>query len=217
MSLTLVTAPVDIGASDLMAVEHLRLGSWPPEDHAILDTYIEVATARLDGRDGLLGRALITQQWEYRLSSFPGEIRVPLPPCQSIDSIKYIDKDDVEQTLPTADYQVFGIHSTVNTNFPAALQATLGTTYDSGPATITPATGKSFPSTKSDHQEAVTVLFTAGYGLDFVNVPLPLQQAILMDVGHMYENRESFIVGQSFTEVPMGYMALISNYRQWSF
>ena len=203
--------------SEFQVVEHLRLGDWPAEDMLLLETYIETAVARLDAKQGLLGLCLLTQTWKLTLPCFPSKINVPLPPCQTIDSVKYIDGDDAEITMPTADYQVFNIHSVVNTDLAAGLQAQFGTTFSPEPAIIIPATGKSFPSTKSDHLEAVAVTFTAGFGQEFNAIPKSLQHAMAMDIGHMYEHRESFMVGSSFSEVPMGYMDLVSNFRQWSF
>lgn len=197
MSLTLVTAPAEFAVNPYRVKEHLRLDPQPQDD-MLIEEFIEVAIARLDGRDGLLGRCLITQTWKSTLGFFPSQIVVPLPPCQSIDSITYIDKDDVEQTLPTADYQVFKLNS-------------------SGPALITPATGKSFPSTKSDHLEAVVVTFTAGYGDGIADIPQPIRQALAMDISHLDQNREILLVGGSINEIPFGYMDLLTNYRRWSF
>lgn len=39
-------------------------------------------------------------------------------------------------------------------------------------------------------------------------LPLPLQQAVLMLVGHWYNQREA-VGGAQFSEVPMGYEALV--------
>ena len=104
--LTLVTAPSEFAVNPYRVKEQLRLDPHPQDD-ALIGRYIDVAIARLDGRDGLLGRCLITQTWKSTFGFFPSQIVVPLPPCQSIVDIKYIDPDDSEITLPTADFQVF--------------------------------------------------------------------------------------------------------------
>ncbi len=194
MGLTLVTPPSEDAVSPYRIFEHLRLDAQP-QDEAIFEDYLEVAIARLDGRNGLLGRCLITQVWKLTLPWFPPEIVVPLPPLQSVDQIVYIDDDGNEQTLDSSGYAVYG----------------------TDPATIKPAHGTSFPSTRLTHLEAVSITFTAGYGDSMADVPQPIRQAIAMDVGHLDQHRETVLVGQTVNEIPMGYMDLIAPYRQWSF
>lgn len=176
--------------------EHSRIDSVD-EDSGIA-SLIRAATQKLDGRDGLLGRCLITQVWKLTLDRFAGEIVILLPPCEEIVSIVYVDPKGDEQTLAASEYQAFHLG-----------------TPDS--ARVRPAYGKSWPATRSV-PEAVTVRFVAGYGDTAADVPEPLRTAIRMHVGHLYEHRESVMFGSGFvTDTPHGYDELISDYRMWSF
>lgn len=176
---------------------HLHIDS-SDEDEG-LEQLIGACTAKLDGRDGFLGRCLMTQTWKLILDRFPDEIAVPLPPCQSVDSITYIDAAGGTQTLDPAVYQVGGIGSPDG-------------------ARIVRAGGMSWPAVKN-MLEAVTVTFTAGYGDAAEDVPQPIRTAIKMHVGTLYENRESVIVpeGNDPKELPQGALDLITDFRTWSF
>ena len=47
-------------------------------------------------------------------------------------------------------------------------------------------------------------------------IPLRLKQAMLLMVGHFYNNRESTVMGVSITKLPMGYDELISAYKNYT-
>lgn len=48
-------------------------------------------------------------------------------------------------------------------------------------------------------------------------VPADLRQAVLMLIGHFYENREASLVGVSAEEVPFGVREIIDAHRAWGF
>lgn len=192
--LTIVTPPADI-VTLADAKAHLRVTG--ALDDALISGFIKAATQRLDGRDGFLGRALGTQTWKLTLDQFLPTISIPLPPCQSITEIKYVDPVGDLQTMQSIDYQVSGLGG-------------------SEPAIIRPAFGKTWPSTMRI-AEVISITFVAGYGLA-ASVPEPIRNAILMHVGHLYEHRESVTLGTGFiTETPHGYRDAITDYRQWAF
>jgi uncharacterized phiE125 gp8 family phage protein len=165
------------------------------EDDRISD-FIRTATAKLDGRDGLLGRALITQSWRLTLDCFPPEIVLPLPPCQAVLEITYLDPAGAPQTLAAEAYEVFGIGG-------------------ADPARIRPVFGTSFPAARR-WPDSVMVEFRAGYGDAEGDVPEPLRTAIKLHAAHLIEHRESVAFG-TFAEVPQGYHDLVLDYRFWSF
>ncbi|OYX01492.1 MAG: hypothetical protein B7Z15_19565 [Rhizobiales bacterium 32-66-8] len=141
------------------------------EDASIADM-IRAATHRFDGRDGSLGLCLITQSWTLTLDAFTAELAIPLPPCQSIDAITYVDPDGATQTLDAGAYQVFGLGSADG-------------------AKVRPAYGTSWPAFR--HQPK-------------------------MRVGHLYENRESVVIGTGYnTETPDGPEDFVRNFRTWTF
>lgn len=198
--LTLVTPPDVFPVS--LAEARAQLGITTTTVHdAMINRLIAAATAKVDGETGILGRALVTQEWKLTLDCFPTEIVVPLPPLQSVEEITFLDAAGEEQTLATDKYAVLGIGGSKR-------------------ARIVPAYGKSWPATW-DFAESVTVSFTAGYGDDEESVPEPLRAAILLHVGHLFENRETTIVDTrdsfSVDVTPYGFDDLIAPYRLWGF
>jgi uncharacterized phiE125 gp8 family phage protein len=162
-----------------------RVDTWgsPPQnpEDGLLQQYVEAATEELDGINGWLNRALVTQTWLLTLNCFPGRpIKMPLPPLQSITSIKYDDADGVEQTMDSADYRVI---------------------TDTDPGFVQPI--DSWPSTK-DQLGAVRIVYVAGYG-DPEDVPEIIQQYVRMRVGQYYDSRalsQSGVAGGVIHEVP---------------
>lgn len=140
-------------------------------------------------------RAFITQQWMYVRDDWPQDadwFRIPLPPLQSVESVQYQVADGTLYTLSASDYTVDTI---------------------SEPGRIALADGASWPSDDLYPVNGVRVQFTAGYGNQGSNVPQPIRQAILLLVGHWYENREAVTVGAVAREVPFAVEALLWPYR----
>ena len=165
MSLKLITAPSTDPVDLATAKAHCRVIGT--SEDSLITLYSSAATGNLDGPNGVLGRALVTQTWEYVLDSFPSEaIQMPLPPLQSVTSVKYIDTNGVEQTLSNTRY-------------------TVDTSGDPG-WVIVDADG--WPETM-DTANAVTIRFVCGYGAAGL-VPAPLRSAILLHIGDLYENRQ---------------------------
>lgn len=196
MTLIRITAPASDPVTLEETKEHIHV-DHSDEDMRIAD-FIRTAAQRLDGRDGSLGRCLITQTWKLILDRFPAEITIPLPPCQSITSITYTDAAGTPQTLDPAEYQVIGLAS-------------------ADPARIRPAFGKSWPGYRSV-PEGIAITFVAGFGDDPEDIPEPIRTAIKMHVGHLFEHRESVVLGTGFiAEVPDGAADLVRDQKVWSF
>lgn len=60
------------------------------------------------------------------------------------------------------------------------------------------------------------VIYQAGYAGagDVWAAPADIQQAVLLLVGHWFENRESVVVGTSAVEVPLSVQAILSAYQR---
>lgn len=176
-ALNLVTAPLiePITVNDVKL--HARVTGL--QDDQVIASLIPAARRLLDGRDSWLGRALITQTWDYFLPAFPccGEIRIPLPPLQSVTSVKYYDAAGALQTLPPADYVV--------------------DTY-AQPGRIVPAYGVSWPSTRSYLPNAVEIRFVAGYGAKVSDIPQDIRAWLAQAVAFLYENREAPVIPTAF-------------------
>lgn len=118
---------------------------------------------------------------ELVLPGFPsGAISLQAPPIKAVTSIKYVDVDGVEQTMPEADYMVDA---------------------DSFPGFITPVAG--WPET-ADRTNAVKVRYTAGdWGDTF---PVKAKLFILNRVNTQYNQRESFVVGPNTRDMPRDFI-----------
>lgn len=190
MHLIRVTAPtkLPVALDDMKA--HLRVDF--ADDDAQIEGFIRAATERLEGRDGLLGCCLISQTWRMMLDRFVQAITLPLPPCQSVTSISYIDTDGATLTVDPAAYVIAGIGSIRS-------------------ATIAPVNG--WPASSGP----VTITFVTGFGPEPSDIPEPVRASIKMTAANLYENRESVIVGSTASTLPDGAEALTRNFRQWEF
>lgn len=188
MSLKLITAPTAEPVTLQEAKDHLRVDST--DDDALISAIITAARQHLDGRDGILSRALMPQTWDYSIDRFPDgdTITLPLAPVQSVTSVKYVDPDGAQQTFSSDNYA-------------------LGADLDWSPRVIL-GWGKRWPSVRAV-PEAVTVRVVAGYA----SVPRPICQALLLLIGHWHEHREAVMEG-TFREVPTTVSALLTPYRR---
>lgn len=152
-------------------------------------TPISVATAKshanitISGDDTLVGEMLLaaTEHFE-RVSGYHlrpvvydwetqralcRETALPLFPVASITSVKYLDENDVEQTVTESDYSLKQFnHPPHVLRFPEDYE---------------------LPSSSK-----VVVRFVAGF-TDPTTCPSPIKQAIKFLVAHWYENREAYL------------------------
>lgn len=176
-----VLEPVDVAA----AREHLRVDDT--DDDIMIAGLITVARQHVEA---VTGRALVTQTWELRLPDFQTVITLPKAPAQSVSSITYVDASGATQTLASTVYQVL---------------------LDGGPSAqsgrVIEAYGQVWPGSRG-HAEDVRVRYVAGYGLPSA-VPAPLRHAMLLLVGHLYENREASAPA-ALAQLPFGVSALLA-------
>lgn len=208
MSLRLVTAPTDEPVTVAEAKARLRIDTSASDDD--LAAMLLAARQEIDGVTGRLGRALLTQTWELGLPYFPaGPIALPLPPCQSIVSVKYRDSLDVEQTIDASDYRLI--------------------LRGDAPSIIEPAAGKSWPAAQgwsgwpsdvcdSDARwygrtDPVTIRFVCGWATPD-DVPAPLRTWIMARAGAFYAQPEAAAVQVQVNRVPF-YDAILAPYRVW--
>ncbi len=193
MALKLVTAPAVELMSTANAKAHLRVDST--DDDTLIGVLIKAARQHAEN---VASRALITQTWDYQLDAWPDgdEITIPLPPLQSVTSVKYYDTAGTEYTMTATDYIV---------------------DTKSEPGRIVLAYGKSWPSTTLRPAAGVIVRFVAGYGDAAANVPEAIIAALKLHIGYLYEQREAVNIGNIVNELPLAYDALLYPYRVWSF
>jgi uncharacterized phiE125 gp8 family phage protein len=102
MRLSLLQAPAVEPLTAADAKARLNIGDEVPD--AVIEAYITACRQQIDGADGWLGRALITQKWVGKLDYFPtcdgGRINIPLPPLQTVDEVSYLGSDGVAVVIP---------------------------------------------------------------------------------------------------------------------
>lgn len=190
MSLKINNEPTVEPISLFEVKDHLRLDhDSHTEDDLIKTTLIPAARHYCEN---FQNRAYITQTWELWLEAFPSKsyIEIPKPPLQSITSVKYYDTSDSEATFSSSYYFVdtknqYGGRVVLNYS-------------------------QSWPSTTLRPANGVCVTFVAGYGDDGYDVPKDFRSAMLLYIGHLYENREAVVTtGLNAVEIPKGVDALL--------
>lgn len=190
MRLKLVTGPAHEPVSLDEAKLHLRIDS--SDENTIISALI---TAAREYIEHACRRALITQTWRLSLDDWPvtgDEIELPRAPLVSVTSVVYTDSDGTATTWAAANYEV---------------------DTDSQPGRIKLAYGESWPSATLKASNPIQITYIAGYG-NAVDVPQHLRQAIMLLVGHWYENREMAAPVQ-LREVPLAVESLIWVDRVW--
>lgn len=181
MSLKLVTPPTETPVTLDEAKAHLRVDTT--DDDALIESLIQVATAYLDGKDGLLNRALKPQVYELTFDAFPSEIALQIGPVISVDIINYDNVEGVELPVEDNSYELD------NSGNPAWIVRTGDFDW---PDTLAAA-------------NAVRVRFTAGYADDIdgaTTVPAVIRHAILVLVADLFEHRES-VSADGYAEIPI--------------
>lgn len=185
-----ITAPAAFPVTLADAKAHLRVDH--SDSDAMITAYLEAATVHLDGYGGVLGRALINQEWRQDFDGFCRILRLPLPNV-SAAAVTYDDADGVEQTVSSGSFRILSDHLS------SYVAASLDTVW---------------PSARLD-AGSVRVTFTAGYGAAPADVPASLRSAILLMVGDLYENRATVSErGSGRIDMSTTVNALIAPYRR---
>ena len=96
------------------------------------------------------------------------------PTLKSIESVKYYDSDDVQQTWASSNYDVDLI-------------------AEPGYLKVTSANTSGYPSVY-DKPNAVEIEYISGYGDAGSDVPEIVRAAIKFMISHLFENREGLVV-----------------------
>lgn len=152
------------------------------EDDMLIASLI---TAAREAVETIMRMGLSDQTYDMYLNSWwSGDLLLPMPPLQSVTSIKYTDIDGAETTWSSGNYYV----STAQI-----------------PGRVVLKTNISFPTVELKEVDAIVIRFVSGYA-DSGDMPQLLKRAMLLIVGHLYENRENVIIGQGIAtmELPQG-------------
>lgn len=196
MATRLITPPTADPLTLLEVKAHCRVDI---DDDGLIAGYLLAARVHIENETR---RAFMTQTWELTIDDrWPAErvngswrhrVVLPRPPMLSVESITYVDQLGATQTLAVDQY--------------------LAAKSDTDEWVIRPAYGVNWPGVR-EQMAAITITFVAGYGANPSDVPEPLRQAMLLLVGHMYENREAINVGNIVTELPLAVQSLMFPYR----
>lgn len=223
------TAPAEEPVTLAEAKNHLRVDDGLTADDSLIGVLITAARERVEA---LTNRAIIDTEFEYFLQEFPsaghqhhgatihghhghhdkGDVSsleshlihgqaddIVLPrsaPLISVSAVEYTDEDDVTKTVPSSIYRQDLVRE---------------------PGRIVLKNDEEWPTDFTDLASVnpVKVTYRAGFA-DAAAVPASIKQAILLIVGHLYENREN-VVGRGgvvqFVEIPQGAQHLLDPWR----
>lgn len=156
-----------------------------PED-ALITALITAARTDCENR---LQRSLLQTTWTLTLDEFPAcdFVRLERGPIISLDSVKYFDADEAQQTLATSAYRLSGHRVEPVDTWP----------------------------TTQDRIGAVELVYKAGYGTTAASVPAPLKAWILLAIGDMYENRAATNIGNIVSPLKFA-EGLLDAYKVWA-
>ncbi|WP_173935142.1 head-tail connector protein [Chelativorans sp. Marseille-P2723] len=174
---------------------HLRVDH--DDEDALISNLIQAATEHLDGWTGILGRCLVEQVWRQDHDRFARELAIPLGPVISVQTVTWRDPAGQLSTIPSGCYDL--------------------RTDEAGNAMVRFDADYVFPENLHESR-AVGITFKAGYESNpgppaTSTVPDPLKVAILLLVGHWYQNREA-VSTAGMASLPFAVEALIAPYRR---
>ena len=187
---TIISVPPVIYPISLVSAKfHLRLAAdeYSAAAYTAEDNLLTGIIAAATGYAELfIRRPLITTTFISYLDAWMAEALLPFPPLQSIEAFSYTDSDGV--STPFTDYTIDLPGSRVMIN--------------------------EIPSAALREVNPIAITYKAGYGDTEESVPGPIKQAILLLIGHYYQNREAVVIGISADNLPQAVDALLWPYRE---
>lgn len=169
--------------------DHLRLGTGFAEDgmqDGLIETYLRAAIAAVEGR---IGKVLLARQYRLTLEDWraAGEQPLPVAPISGIVSVTVVDAAEVATVVAAGRYRLVpDLHR---------------------PKLV--AVGVLLPSVPMDGR--AEVVFDAGFGTTWGQVPADLAQAVILLAAEYYEVRQ---VGEGREAgLPFAVQALTERWR----
>lgn len=131
------------------------------DDDALLDQLIAAATLFAEKYCGI---RIASQNVSVQCDSFADMAQFPVAPARTVTSIKYIDADGTEQTLPDTVYELRA----------DGLKPSIALKY-----------GQTWPAIRQGSR--ITVVAAVG----FATVPADIERALLLYIADGYANREN--------------------------
>lgn len=189
--LTLVTAPTAWPLSVAQAQAQCRVEGAEAELTAaeFLDAIKEATDYCEQNIPG--GRQLMTATWDLPVAGWwDCPLKLPLPPLQSVTSVKYYDSDGDLTTVSSSLYVVRAPHR--------------------APGEIELLPNQTWPTDYDARQYPIVVRFVAGY-TSAANVPGSVKRALKLLVAHWNENREATLSGSLNKEIEFSVSALLES------
>lgn len=142
-------------------------------------------------------RAFLTQTIQLWLEAWPDKdwIEIPRPPLQGVNSLTWFDEDDVGHVVNASIYFV---------------------DYYSEPGRVVLTANQSWPDGTLRAYNSIVVEYDAGWETA-EDVPAQYKQAMLLLIGHWYENREATTVGEVSRPIEFAVNALLGIERAFRF
>jgi uncharacterized phiE125 gp8 family phage protein len=169
--------------------DHLRMGSGFADDalqDGLIETYLRAAMAAIEGR---IGKMLYRRRFEWVVECWRDgdEQALPVAPVDAVVSVTLVDAEDVEVVVPASGYRLIpDLHR---------------------PRLV----GKGISLPTIPALGVVKVVFDAGFGAAWTDVPVDLRQAVLLLSGEYYEHRHDD--GAQAAGLPFGVVTLIERWR----
>lgn len=195
-SLTRQTAPAVEPVTLAEAKAHLRVD----DSNSDAEIAAMVQAAR-EWVEQYLDRTLVHTQWVMRFDKFPDSgiepVELPRPPMVTSGTatavtVTFTTEPGATSTYSTAEYRVDRFAT---------------------PGTVLPIYGTTWTPHRQD-DNAISVTWWAGYGPTGSSVPAAIKHAMLMLVGHWYENRGAVLVGSISKPLEYAVESLLSS-QQW--
>ena len=183
-------APVLSAALPLAELrDHLRLGSGFADDglqDGLIESHLRAAMAAIEGR---IGKMLFRRSFLWVLEGWrdDGEQALPVAPVATIASVTLVDALGGEVVVPGAAYRLI----------PDLHRPRIA------------GVGGSLPTVPSNG--LVKVVFEAGFGPGWTDIPVDLRQAVLLLAGEYHEHRHDD--GAQSAGLPFGVVTLIERWR----
>jgi uncharacterized phiE125 gp8 family phage protein len=189
MMLTEVTPVPAVALPVEETKDHLRLGSGFADDglqDGLIEAYLRAAMAAIEGR---IGKMLYRRQFLWVLECWRDgdEQALPVSPVAGIVSVTLVDAAGGEVVVPATAYRLIpDLHR---------------------PRLV--GKGTALPAIPTDG--LVKVVFDAGFGPAWTDVPVDLRQAVLLLASEYYEHRHDD--GTQAAGLPFGVVTLIERWR----
>jgi uncharacterized phiE125 gp8 family phage protein len=168
--------------------DHLRMGSGFADDglqDGLIETHLRAAMAAIEGR---IGKMLFRRQFLWVLECWRDvEQALPVAPVSGIVNVTLVDAAGGEVMMPSGAYRLI----------PDLHRPRLA------------GRGGALPTIPSEG--LVKVVFDAGFGPAWTDIPVDLRQAVLLLAGEYYEHRHDD--GAQAAGLPFGVVTLIERWR----